>query len=49
MHVDAIYKFLSRFSVTVEPLSIESLWAEKRVFAGALGALDDSIVVQTKI
>ena len=34
---------------TVGPLIIESLWAKKRVSTGALGALDDSLVVQTKI
>ena len=33
----------------VEPLIIEMLWAETRVSAGALVALDDLPVVQTKI
>ena len=34
---------------TVGPLIIESLWAKKRVSTGALRALDDQPVVQTKI
>ena len=34
---------------TVGPLIIESLWAEKRESTRALGALDDPLVVQTKI
>ena len=34
---------------TVGPLVIESLWAKKIVSTGALGALDDPLVVQTKI
>ena len=34
---------------TVGPLIIESFWAEKRVSTGALGALDDPLVVKTKI
>ena len=34
---------------TVEPLLIESLCAENRVSTWALGALDDQLVVQTKI
>ena len=34
---------------TVGPLIIESLWAKKRVSTGALGALDNPLVVQTKI
>ena len=33
---------------TVGPLIIESHWAKKRVSTGALGALDDPPVVQTK-
>ena len=33
---------------TVGPLIIESLWAKKRVSTGALRALDDPLVVQTK-
>ena len=33
----------------VGPLIIESLWAKKRVSTGALRALDDPVVVQTKI
>ena len=37
------------FIYTVGPLIIESLWANKRVSAGALGALDDPLDVQTKI
>ena len=32
----------------VGPLIIESLWAKKRVSAGALRALDDPLVVETK-
>ena len=34
---------------TVGPLMIESFQAKKRVSTGALGALDDPLVVQTKI
>ena len=34
---------------TVGPLIIESLRAKKRVSTGALRALDDPLVVQTKI
>ena len=34
---------------TVGPLIIESFWAEKQVSTGALEALDDPLVVQTKI
>ena len=34
---------------TVGPLIIESLRAKERVSTGALGALDDPLVVQTKI
>ena len=34
---------------TVGPLIIESLWAKKRVSTGALRALDNQPVVQTKI
>ena len=34
---------------TVGPLIIESLWTKNRVSTGALGALDDPFVVQTKI
>ena len=34
---------------TVGPLIIESFQAKKRVSTGALGALDDPLVVQTKI
>ena len=33
---------------TVGPLIIESFQAKKRVSTGALGALDDPLVVQTK-
>ena len=33
---------------TVGPLIIESFWAKKRVSTGALEALDDPLVVQTK-
>ena len=33
----------------VGPLIIEPLQAEKRVSTGAIGALDDLLVVQTKI
>ena len=36
-------------ATTVGPLIIESFWAKKRVSTGALGALDDPLVVQTKI
>ena len=34
---------------TVGPLIIESFWGNNRVSTGALGALDDPLVVQTKI
>ena len=34
---------------TAGPLIIESPWVEKRVSTGALGALDDPLVVQTKV
>ena len=34
---------------TAEPLIIELLWAKKRVSTAALPALDDPLVVQTKI
>ena len=34
--------------ITVGPLIIESFWAKKRVSTGALEALDDPLVVQTK-
>ena len=39
----------NRILHTVGPLTIESLWAKKRVSTGALRALDDPLVVQTKI
>ena len=35
-------------SYTVGPLIIESFWAKKPVSTGALEALDDPLVVQTK-
>ena len=38
-----------RTLTTVGPLIIESLWTKNRVSTGALGALDDPLVVQTKI
>ena len=41
--------FLSAVPFTVGPLIIESLQTKNRVSTGALGALDDSLVVQTKI
>ena len=41
-------KFFSKL-ITVGPLIIESFGAKKRVSTGALEALDDPIVVQTKI
>ena len=34
---------------TVGPVIIESFWAQKRVSTGALEALDEALVVQTKI
>ena len=40
---------INHYSDTVGPLIIESLWTKKRVSTGALGALDDPLVVQTKI
>ena len=36
-------------SYTAGPLIIESFQAKKRVSTGALGALDDPLMVQTKI
>ena len=45
-----IIKFIvSPILTTVGPLIIESFQAKKRVSTGALGALDDPFVVQTKI
>ena len=38
-----------RYADTVGPVIIESLWAKKQVSTGALVALDDLLVVQTKI
>ena len=35
--------------IAVGPLIIESLWEKKRVSTGALRALEDALVVQTKI
>ena len=34
---------------TVGPLVIELLWTQKRVSTGAPGALDNPLVVQTKV
>ena len=42
-------KQLPTYVNTVGPLIIESLRAKKRVSTGALRALDDPLVVQTKI
>ena len=43
------WSYACTFPYTVGPLIIESLWEEKRVSTGALRALDDPVVVQTKI
>ena len=47
-HNMLIADFSNRLN-TVGPLIIESFWGENRVSTGALGALDSSLVVQTKI
>ena len=47
-----MYVFITHIRIyahTVGPLIIESLWTKNQVSTGALGALDDPFVVQTKI
>ena len=43
------HNWITYLLYTVGPLIIESLWANKRVSTGALGALDDPLIVHTKI